>query len=171
MKKLAYAILMSALALAFIEAYSIAHAEKVNYTPFTESLQGAVSGGTYSYPDGWLKITRQAITGNGYGTLPGSPVTFAMTADIRYKADMGRSLTLGNWTIVSSDGLSRIRGRFIGTGTESDEFWGTFRSNEIGTGIFHNKLIYGTFHSWYTTPYAGGLTYTATWTGTIKEVG
>ena len=171
MKKLAYLLLIGILTLAFIEAYSNAHAARVKYTPFEESLQGTVSGGTISYPDGWLKITQQIIIGNGYGTLPGSPITFTITVGIRYNADIGKSFTLGNWTIVSSDEQSSIRGRFIGTGTEPNEFSGTFRSNDTGTGIYYHKIIYGEFQSQYIVTYGTQLIYTALWTGTAQEVG
>jgi len=174
MKKLAYLILASVLALTFIEAYSTVHADRVTYTPFEERFKGAVSGGTTSETAGWIIITEQIITGIGRGDLPGSPVIFTITAEIRFNKDLGKSFTSGNWTIVASDGQSSVSGRFLGTGTTLNEFSGTFKSfNDTATGIYYGKMIYGEFQSEYFGPeeYAAPLKYRALWTGTVKDIG
>ena len=171
MKKLVYITLMSILTLTFIEAYSTVHADSVKYTPFEELLQGTVAGGIITPPHTWTKITQQIITGIGDGTLPGSPVTFTIIAEIRYREDIGKSFTSGNWTIVASDGQGSISGRFLGKGTDPDEYSGTFRSfNDTGTGIYYDKKIYGEFESKYLKPgpYGAPWRYEALWTGTVK---
>lgn len=175
MKKLVYILLTSILALTFVEVYSAAHADSVEYISFEESLEGAVSSGTIiTNPGGWMIITEQIITGIGDGDLPGSPVTFTITAEIRYKKDIGKSFTSGNWTIVASDSMSSISGRFLGQGTEPDEFSGTFRSfNDTATGVYYGKKIYGEFQSQYLKPgpYGAPQIYEALWTGTVKGKG
>lgn len=174
MKKLAYIVLTIVLALAFIEAYSTAHA--IPNSQFEESLEGTVSGGGDKpgnpEPDGWMVITQQTITGIGDGNLPGSPITFTMITRIRYKEDIEKSFTSGRWTIVASDGQSSISGHFQGKSTEPDEFSGSFTSStETATGIYDGKEIHGEFQSIYIEPgpYGAPQKYEALWTGTFKE--
>jgi len=171
MKKLAYVLLISILALTFIEVYSTANAERVKSTQFEEHLVGTVSDGAISTPDEWTKITEQIITGTGDGSLP---ITFIITAQVRYKEDGKKSFTMGNWTIVASGDEGRISGRFLGQGTDPREFFGTFKSfNDTATGIFSGKMIYGEFESQYLPPdsYGAQQRYEASWEGTIKETG
>jgi len=175
MKKVVYLILVSILALTFVEAYSAAHGDPVEYILFEENLEGTVSGGSNKpgnpTPDGWMVITQQIITGMGDGDLPGSPVTFTMTTKIRYKEHVGKSFTSGNWTIVASNGQGSISGKFSGMGTEPDEFSGTFRSlPHTANGIYDGRMIYGEFHSQYLEPgpYGAPQRYEALWTGTVK---
>ena len=172
MKKLAYVLLISILALTFIEVYSTAHAERVKNAQFEEQLVGTVSDGVISTPGGWTKITEQIITGTGEGSLPGSPITFIITAQVRYKEEGKKSFTMGNWTIVASGDEGRVSGRFQGQGTDPNEFFGTFRSlNDTATGIFSGKMIYGEFESKYLPPetYGAQRRYEALWIGAIKE--
>lgn len=174
MKKLAYIILTSILALTLVEVYSTAHADRPEFIPFEENLEGTISGGIMPPPHKWIKITQQIITGIGKGNLSDSPVTFTITAEIRYNEDIGKSFTSGNWTIVASAPQGSISGRFLGKGTEPTEFSGTFKNfNDSGTGIYYDKKIYGEFESQYLEPgpYGAPWRYEASWTGTIKVKG
>jgi len=174
-KKLAYMLLISILAATLIEAYSSVHADRLKYATFEEQLNGTVSNvGTIKTPDGWIVTMQQVIAGTGDGSLLGSPVIFTMVAQIRFKEDIGKSFTSGNWTIVASGDQGSVSGRFQGTGTDPNKFSGTFKSfNDTATGIYTFKMIYGDFESEYLEPdaYGGPRRYKATWTGTIKETG
>jgi len=175
MKKLGYVLMFSILALTFIEAYSTVHADRTKYTTFVEQLNGTVSNaGTTKTPDGWIVTMQQIITGSGDGTLPGSPIIFTMVVQIRFKESIGKSFTSGNWTIVASGDQGIISGRFQGTGTNPNEFSGTFKSfNDSATGIYYGRMISGDFESRYLEPgpYGAPQEYEATWEGTIKETG
>jgi hypothetical protein len=171
MKKLVYVLLMSILALMFIEAYSTADAERVKYTQFEEQLMGTVSESVVATPDSWT-ATEKIITGTGDGNLPGSPIIFILTVQVRYKEDGKKSFVMGNWTIVASGTGGSISGKYQGQGTDPEQFTGTFRSyNDSATGIFSGKMVYGDFESKYLPPdsYAAQPRYEALWEGTIKE--
>jgi hypothetical protein len=175
MKKLAYMLLTSILALSLIEALSTAHACRVKYATFEEQLNGTISNpGLIKTPDGWIVTMRQVITGTGDGTLPGSPVIFTMLIQTCFKEDIGKSFTSGKWTIVASGGQGSISGQFLGQGTDPNNFSGTFKSfMHTATGIYSGKMIYGDFESKYLEPdtYGAPRRYQATWTGTIKQTG
>lgn len=174
MKKLPF-ILMGILTFTILVAYINAKESKPTRVEFTEFLRGSVAEGTTRHYGLWTAIKNEAIPdGNGQGDLVGSPITFTIASNRRFRIDEEKSFINGTWTFVSSDGSS-ISGIFNGKGTNSNEFSGKFETTQSqkSSGIYSKAKISGEFACRFIEPltYGEPWKYEAWWNGTLRGGG